>query len=510
MSLDHALIGLALLIPLFAAGAIKGVGRAPDVRETVTVFATLALVIVTGALMLRTGQGLAPSLKLVEPLPGIALAFRLEPLGALFAAMAAVLWAINSVFSIGYMRGRQEANQTRFYICFALAMAAVMGVAMAANLFTLFVFYEALTLATYPLVTHAADKNGGDKAARDAGRIYLGVLVGASVTLLLPAIIAIQVFAGTTEFTAGGVLLGKVGPALASILMLLVFFGTAKAALIPMHVWLPRAMVAPTPVSAMLHAVAVVKAGVFTLLKCSAYIFGPAVISTAPAAQWLLWIAAGTIVIASLVAMTKDELKARLAWSTVGQLAYIVSGALLPAWAGVVGGGLHMLTHAFGKITLFMCAGAIYVATGVQRVSQMRGLGRRMPIVFVCFAIGSLSVIGLPPAGGVWSKFLLVTASFGVNQPWTAWAMIASSLLSVAYLLPVAIMALAPTRDDAPVTGAGAAPLTVAPLVMTAAGTLALFVLAEWAMAYLLPVAGNGGEEPRVIESAAGMSGEAP
>ncbi|RYG22042.1 MAG: monovalent cation/H+ antiporter subunit D family protein, partial [Burkholderiales bacterium] len=210
---------------------------------------------------------------------GLDIAFRLEPLGALFALMASVLWGVNSLFSIGYMRGRREANQTRFYVCFALAMFAVMGIAMAANLFTLFIFYEVLTFVTYPLVTHA-----GDARARKAGRIYLATLVGASLVLFLPGIIGVQIFAGSTSFAQGGLLFGKVDMVAGNILLLLLVFGAAKAALMPLHGWLPAAMVAPAPVSALLHAVAVVKAGVFVILKTSAYIFGPDLISVLPAA----------------------------------------------------------------------------------------------------------------------------------------------------------------------------------------------------------------------------------
>ncbi len=222
------------------------------------------------------------------------------------------------------MRAKREANQTRFYMCFALAMTGVMGVAMAGNLFTLFIFYEVLTFSTYPLVAHK-----GDAAARRAGRIYLGILAGASVLLLLPAIIIVHGLTGSTDFVAGGLLAGKAGPAMAGLLLALIVFGAAKAALFPVHAWLPNAMVAPAPVSAMLHAVAVVKAGVFALLKASAYIFGADLMTATPVTQWLLWLAAATIVIASLVAMTKDEIKARLAWSTIGQLAYITSAALI-------------------------------------------------------------------------------------------------------------------------------------------------------------------------------------
>ncbi len=481
------LIFLALAVPLFSALVTYAVGRMPDVRETMTVVACIALSIVTVSMLVRVGAGAPPTMTLARPIAGLDIAFKLEPLGALFAVMASVLWGVNSLFSIGYMRGKREPNQTRFYMCFALAMVGVMGVAMAANLFTLFIFYEVLTFSTFPLVTH-----NGDAAARRAGRIYLGTLVGASVLLFLPGIIAVAVFAGSTTFTTGGLLTGKVDGAVASMILLLLTFGAAKAALMPLHGWLPNAMVAPAPVSALLHAVAVVKAGVFTVLKVSTYILGPELIATLPAANWILWVAGATIVIASLIAMTKDDLKARLAWSTVGQLAYITSAAMLPWASGLVAGGLHMVFHAVAKITLFMCAGAIFVATGASRVSELGGLGRRMPIVFVCFLIASISVMGLPPMAGMWPKFLLVTAAFGSNEWLTAAAMIVSSLLTGVYLLPVALRALFPAiGDPAPrefVRPGGTPGLALVAIGVTAGACIVLFVLADPIAKFLEPI----------------------
>ncbi len=479
------LVMAALGLPLLAALATHLLGKMPDARDVMTlVFASL-LAITCWLIYNNVAEGRAPEWIIGAPLPGLELGFRLEPLGALFAMMASGLWAINSVFAIGYMRGANEREQTRFYICFGLAMFGAMGVAMASNLFTLFVFYEILTLSTYPLVAHK-----GDAAAKQGGRTYLITLVGASVCLLLPGVIGVFAYAGTTSFIPGGVLEGKISPTVASVLIALIVFGTAKAALMPLHFWLPRAMVAPTPVSALLHAVAVVKAGVFTLLKTSGYTFGPVVIQTAPITQWLLWLAAFTIVVASLVAIRKDELKARLAWSTVGQLAYITSAALLASGAAIAGGGVHMLTHAYGKITLFMCAGAIYVATGYKYVSQLRGLGRQMPILFLALLAAALSVTGLPPFGGMWSKYMLVTAAFEMNQPVTAWALIASSVLSAAYLIPIAIIALMPPAGGAPyqpveIRSEPMVRIAVTALVVTALGSLLLFFLADPAAARL-------------------------
>lgn len=487
MNAGELLILLALGLPLFAAAATYAVGRMPDVRETLTLVACIALAIVAISIFVRVGEGAPPELMVAQPVPGLSIAFRAEPLGALFAVMASVLWSVNSLFSIGYMRGKREPDQTRFYMCFAIAMFGVMGIAMAANLFTLFVFYEVLTFATYPLVTHA-----GTPAARRGGRIYLMTLVGASVLLLLPGIIGVQAVAGSTGFVPGGLLAGRVDAVVGSVLLLLLVFGAAKAALMPLHGWLPAAMVAPAPVSALLHAVAVVKAGVFTVLKVSAYIFGPDLISTLPAATWILWVGAATILIASLVAMTKDDLKARLAWSTVGQLAYITSAAMLPMASGLVAGGLHMVFHAVAKITLFMCAGAIYVATGASRVSEMGGLGRRMPWVFTAFLVASLGIIGLPPMAAMWSKLLLMTASFDAGHWMTAAALVASSLLGLGYLLPIAFRALFPPMGEAPArefVRPGGAPATVVFAVCAAAaGCVVLFFAADALANYLSPI----------------------
>jgi len=235
-----------------------------------------------------------------------------------------------------------------------------------------------------------------------------------------------------------------------------------------------------------------VKAGVFVILKASAYIFGPELIAAMPASQWLLWLAAATMVIAAFVAMSQNNLKARLAWSTIGQLAFITSAALLPISGSILAGGLHMVAHAVGKITLFMCAGAIYVATGAGRVSELSGLGKRMPVTFFCFLIGALSVVGMPPFASLWSKFLLITASFGSQEWITAAAMIFSTLLSLFYLTPIAIRGLLPpATDPSPVDfirPGGAPSLTIAPAVMTAIACLVLFFFADAIVSYLAPI----------------------
>ena len=251
----------ALLLPLFA-------GR-PDVREGTTLLGAVLLFATVLQLLPVVLSGGTPELSIWTVVPGLSIAFSVEPLGMLFAAIASGLWIVNSIYSIGYMRAERAPRQTLFYVCFALALAATMGIALAGNLFTLFLFYELLTFTTWPLVTHRATKE-----ARDAGRLYLMMLFGASTLLLLPAIAWTALATGTLDFTPGGILSGNVGGIGLGILLALYVFGTAKAAIMPMHFWLPAAMVAPTPVSALLHAVAVVKAGVFTILKVIVYIFG--------------------------------------------------------------------------------------------------------------------------------------------------------------------------------------------------------------------------------------------
>ncbi len=431
MSLEATIL-LALAVPLAGAVLILLVGRHPNLREAVTLATAGALFLLVASLAPAVMAGGRPAVALGEMLPGLGIAFVVEPLGMMFAAVASFLWIITSIYSIGYMRGHGERNQTRFYAFFAIALASVMGVAFAGNMLTLFIFYEVLTISTFPLVTHA----GSDKAKR-AGRVYLGILLGTSIGLQLFAIIWTWTITGTLDFTDGGILEGKAAGAVTGILLALYIFGIGKAALMPFHRWLPAAMVAPTPVSALLHAVAVVKAGVFSVLKVTIYIFGVDNLAELGSSEWLQYMAAATIIIASLVAMTKDNLKARLAYSTISQLSYIVLGAMLVNAWGIIGGGMHIAMHAFGKITLFFCAGAILVASHKTEVSQMRGLGRTMPVTMAAFLIGSLSIIGLPPFGGLWGKWFLALGALEADKLVMVAVLMVSSLLNVAYLLPI-------------------------------------------------------------------------
>ena len=429
------LLATALVLPLAGAVAIAAAGRVPNLREAATLTTAGVLALTVWSLVPPVLAGAAPQLVLATLFSGLDLAFHIEPLGMLFAALASTLWIVNSIYSIGYMRGNNEKHQTRFYIAFAIAIFAALGVAFAGNLLTLFVFYEILTISTYPLVSHK-----GDAATVRSARVYLGLLLTTSIGLLLPAIIWTYAQAGTLDFTPGGILAGT-GPLTLGVLLALFAFGTAKAGLMPVHRWLPAAMVAPTPVSALLHAVAVVKAGVFTILKLVIYVFGVDTLAESGAQQWLVWVASGTIVLASLIAMTKDNLKARLAYSTVSQLSYIVLGAALATASGVIGATMHIVTHAAGKITLFFCAGAIYTAVHKTLVSELRGLGRTMPFTFAAFTIAALSIIGLPPLGGVWSKWFLVLGALEAGELLAVAVLMVSSLLNIVYLLQIPLLA---------------------------------------------------------------------
>lgn len=426
------LIILALLIPTAGAGLIALTSWNPNVREASTLLAAAALFLTVMAILARVLDGDLPSTGSFQVLPGLEIAFRVEPLGMLFACVASTLWIVNSVYSIGYMRGNNEPRQTPFYICFAIALASTMGIAFSANLFTLFLFYEVLTLSTYPLVTHK-----GNDEAKWGGRVYLLILLGTSMVLLLPAIIATSMVAGTLDFRPGGILAGKISPVMTGVLLALFAFGIGKAALMPFHRWLPAAMVAPTPVSALLHAVAVVKAGVFTVTKVVVYIFGLDFLTETGASEWLVYVASFSLVAASVIALSKDNLKARLAYSTVSQLAYIVLGAALATTAGFIGSGMHIAMHAAGKITLFFCAGAIYTAAHKTEISDMVGIGRVMPVTLFAFLVGSLSIIGVPPMGGTWSKWFIALGAADAGQLFVFGVLIISSLLNIAYLLPI-------------------------------------------------------------------------
>ena len=469
MSAQTALI-VGLVTPLVVA--ILALALRRNLRDAAgpigAVVTFIASIEVAGAVV----AGVPPELVIGDIAFGVDLAFRVTPPGAIFGIVASGLWIVAAVFSTGYMRGNNEKNQTRFAVFYAIAVHAAMGVAWSGNLLMLFVFYEILTASTVPLVTHKQSNE-----AREAGRLYIAILFGSSVILFLPAMIYVWLATGTLDFTQGGIIRDVVPPWVLPWLLAAFAFGIGKAALMPLHRWLPAAMVAPTPVSALLHAVAVVKAGVFSILMVTVYIFGSDYLVETGASLWLVAVASFTILASSFVALTKDDLKARLAYSTISQLSYIVLGAAIASRIAVEGAALHIVMHAAGKITLFFVAGAIYVQTHIRNISDLDGLGPRMPWLFVAFFIGSLSIIGIPPLGGSWSKFYLMLGAIDAGLVIVLLVLGVSSLLNIYYLMEPVMRAffLEPARE----TKIKRHALVVIPPVLTAALSVLLFFLVD-------------------------------
>jgi multicomponent Na+:H+ antiporter subunit D len=458
----------AVLISPLAAILIVLSSRRPNLRETWTILAALCKFAVVSSMLPAVLSGLYPGITLFDIAPGVALALKADPLGLSFALSASLLWIFTSFYSIGYMRALKEHNQTRYFASFAVCLSATMGIAFAANLLTFLIFYEMLTIATYPLVIHTESA-----AAVSAGRKYLAFLLTGGVALLL-AVGLTQMMAGTLNFSPGGFLSPPMGQAhlLALFVLFLVGVGT-KAALIPLHSWLPTAMIAPTPVSALLHAVAVVKAGVFGFARVTGFVFGPALAADIGATTLTAVAASATIVIASLLAMAQDNLKRRLAYSTVAHLSYIILGTVLLAPAAWLGGLFYITTHAAMKITLFFCAGAIYVKTGRENVSELDGIGKQMPVTMAAFTVGSLGLAGLPPVGGFISKWLLVEGAVESGQLLLLATLLPSGLLSAGYLFPIVIRAFFKSSNDFTKFDE-ASPLMVIPLLSTAVLALIL------------------------------------
>ncbi len=421
------------IVSLLAVPAILLFRRRADAREGVTFVAAFLKLCMICMMLPLVKEGKILRFTFGEILPGIPIEFRVDGLGMLFALVASSLWILTTLYSIGYMRGLKEHDQTRFFCCFAISLSATIGVAFAGNLLTLYIFYEILSLSTYPLVTHH-----GDKEARSGGRTYLSHLLGTSVAFALPAMIyCYWKKEGDINFTDGSLLTTNIDSGAGLIVLLALTFGFAKNGLMPFHSWLPNAMVAPTPVSALLHAVAVVKVGVFCVIRVFTGVFGVELLKKLDVAVVVSWIAAFTVITSSLIALSQDNLKRRLAFSTIGQLSYIILGVSLLSDFGVTGSILHVAMHAFGKITLFFCAGAIYVAMHKKYVSELVGIGRKMPITMTAFAIGSLSVIGLPVTGGLVSKWYLVMGTAQSGQIALLVVFLISSILNACYFLPI-------------------------------------------------------------------------
>ncbi len=459
---------LAIVVSLVATALIVLSGRRPNLREGWTLAAAAVKFILVFSMLPDVVGGRYPAITLLDISPGVALALRVDPLGLSFALSASFLWILTSIYSIGYMRSLDEHQQTRYFASFALCLSSTIGIAFAANLLTFLIFYEVLTIATYPLVIHK-----GTVEAIAAGRKYLVYLLSGGVVLLL-AVAWTQSITGSLEFRPGGILPPTGEVKNLSLLLWLFAVGLGvKAGIMPLHGWLPSAMVAPTPVSALLHAVAVVKAGVFGLARVTGFVFGPELLQQLGATHVLALLAAATILLASLLAMAQDNLKRRLAYSTVGHLSYIVLGILLIAPDAWRGGIFHIVTHAAMKITLFFCAGAIYAKTHRENISELDGIASQMPITLSAFALASVGLAGIPPLGGFLSKWFLAKGTVAAGEPILLAVLIISGLLNAGYFFPIVGRAFFKRSSEFKKFDE-ASPYMLAPLVITAVFSLML------------------------------------
>ena len=440
---------VAVLAPLVGAGLVMATGRKPNLREACSFLAAVTLFLVVASMVPCVRAGKTLHFTLFQLLPGLSFSLRADSLSMIFALTASFLWILAVFYSAGYMRGLEEHAQTRFNTCFALALFGAIGCAFADNLLTLYLFYEIVSVTTYPLVAHHQDEEG-----YEGGKKYLIYLTTTAKGLILPAMVLIYVLSGTLDFATNahvGILPANVHNGVIIALYIYCILGFAKNGIMPLHHWLPGAMVAPTPVSALLHAVAVVKVGVFSTVRVMLYVFGVDLMDRLHLGLPTAYFVSITILVGSIVALTKDNLKARLAYSTVSQLSYIILGVALLTPTAVAGGLFHIAAHAFSKITLFFCAGAIYVATHKKNISEMSGLGRAMPFTFGAFALAALSMIGVPPVGGFLSKLYLLVGALDAGSIGIVVVLLASSLLNVAYFAPVVYQAFfgKPSAEDA-------------------------------------------------------------
>lgn len=423
---------LAVLVSMVASIMILAFGKYPNIREGwtfVAAFIKFGLVISMLPLIL---DGKVIVYTVIEMLPNIPIEFKVDAFGMIFAITSSFLWIFVSSYSIGYMRSLKEHAQTRYYFCFAIALSSAVGIAFSANLVTLFIFFELLTISTYPLVAHTETPD-----AISAGRKYLVYLLGSGVALLF-SIVVVYHYTGTTAFSFSGIAgMDAIPKTELTILFIMFVIGSAKAAIMPLHAWLPAAMIAPTPVSALLHAVAVVKAGVFTAVRVILYVFGVDLMRDSGLWLYMAYFVSITIILASIYALMQDNLKKRLAYSTVSQLSYIVLGAVLITPHGITGGMLHIPYHAFMKITLFMCAGALIVTAKKENISEMNGIARQMPITMLAFTVGALGMIGMPPVGGYITKWFLLLGAAELHEMVLVAVLLVSAVLNAAYFFPV-------------------------------------------------------------------------
>jgi len=466
----------AVLISLIAAVLILANDRRPNLRDSITMLAAVGKFGIIFSMLPAVLAGKVIETAPLNLAPGIALHLRADACGMVFALLSSFLWIITSVFNIGYMRSLKYGHETGYYASFAVCLSATIGIALSANLLTFFIFYEILTVATYPLVVHTRTQE-----AIDGGRKYLVYTLTAG-QLLLVAVIWCMVIAPGAEFQPGGFLASGASAAALRVIFVLFILGLGvKAAIMPLHDWLPTAMVAPTPVSALLHAVAVVKAGAFGFVRVAGFVFGPDLIRGIGVGMPLAWLASITIIVASLRALSEDGLKRRLAYSTIGQLSYVVLGAAIATPMALVGSMFHIVAHAFMKITLFFCAGAIYVTTHKQNISEMKGIGRQMPLTMAAFTLGSIAIVGTPFTVGFVSKWNLGSGALQAQQPIFIGVLIVSALLTTGYFFPIVYNAYFGSNDKE-LSCKDAKPSLLYPLVITAIVSLVLGIFPNFGL----------------------------
>jgi multicomponent Na+:H+ antiporter subunit D len=481
------LVGVMLAAPFVAATLMLfGPRRVTELWG----FAASVISVICAALLLpMVLAGETLEVLLLPLVPGLDLMIRVDALGMSFVALAAGLWLIANFYNGGYARADALKHRKRYFASYAAAVGTALGVALAGNLLTFFLFYELLTLTTYPLVVHKETEK-----AFAAGRRYLLFALGSGLALLTAVVWTWQL-TGTLDFQPGGILAGQ-APVTLTVLFALFMVGVGvKAAVMPLHAWLPAAMVAPTPVSALLHAVAVVKAGVFGAMRVLGFVFGAESLAGLAAPGILVALTGATIVIGSLIAVRQDNLKRRLAYSTIVHLSYIVLGAALLTPFGMVGSVMHMVNHGLAKITLFFCAGAIYVTTHRENVSDLAGLGYQMPWTFGAFTVASLGLVGIPGLSGFISKFFLSRGAIQAGDMVSLFIMLGASLLTAAYLLPVVRIAFFPgprsdgqeySRERAEAPMAMLIPLLVTAALVVVFGVLPPAIGAQYDLASLV------------------------
>ena len=427
---------LPVLIPILLSILIKTTWKVQQLRYPILLSGPI-LALWSVYKIQQNSDFLSYSINIFDIFPNIGISLGLEPISFVFIIMVNSLWLVATLYSYGYMLTNNEERLGNFFSFFAIAIGCANGAALSSNLLTLFIFYELLTISTYPLVTHK-----GDDQSKQSGRKYLLILLGTSLCFFLPAIGYVYFLSGNLDFVSGGLLTTtlsdlEVNNIAISILLVLFIFGISKAAVMPFHAWLPAAMVAPTPVSALLHAVAVVKVGVFSIIKVLVYTFGLDILLDIFTVDLMIYICGFTIITTSIIALKQDNLKKLLAYSTISQLSYVVIAILILTPSAIIAASMHLVAHAVSKITLFFAAGAIYSSTGYTKISEMDGIGKKLKVVSIAFTLGAMSLVGIPLLVGFTSKWYIVQSSVEVGHWFILLIITTSTLLNIGYFTPI-------------------------------------------------------------------------